>query len=85
MSGMAVAVGLIGAIVIIGLIVAAYSPVFGSLDADAQNANITNSTHNTTYEQGTAVAQGFMGLDMTMVYLLFIVLFIVVLLLIFTL
>ena len=85
MSGMAVAVGLIGAIVIIGLIVAAYSPVFGSLDQDAQTANTTNSTHNLTYKQGTAVAQGFMGLDMTIVYLLFIVLFIVVLLLIFTL
>ena len=85
MSGMAVAVGLIGAIVIIGLIVAAYSPVFGSLDTDASAANITNSTHNITYKQGTAVAMGFMGLDMTIVYFLFIVLFIVVLLLIFTL
>jgi BioD-like phosphotransacetylase family protein len=82
---MAVAVGLIGAIVIIGLIVAAYSPIFGSLHQDATTANITNSTHNLTYQQGTAVAQGFMGLDMTIVYLLFIVLFIVVILLIFTL
>ena len=79
---MAPVVGLIGVIVIISLIVASYSPILGSVANDAQANNITNSSHNVSYEVGTGVAQGFMGFSMAQVGIIFILLVIVVLLLI---
>lgn len=78
-------VGLIGVIIIISLIVASYSPIFGSVDADAQANNITNTSHNLSYQTGTGIAQGFMGLNQAQVAILFILLVISVILLIFVL
>lgn len=82
---MAVVVGLIGFIVIASLVVAAFSPVFGSVHADSIAANVSNSTHNSTYETGTQIAQGFVGFDMAIVFIVLIVLIIVVILLMFSL
>lgn len=83
MSGMTEAVGLIGLIVIVSLVVASYSPVMGSLHEDAVNTGVaTNGSRNTSYNVGRGVAQGFMGMDMGIVALLFIALIIVVILLI---
>ena len=82
MSGMAEAVGLIGFIVIMSLVVAAYSPMFGSLHEDAVANGVINSTDNKSYNVGVGVANGFMGFDMGIVAIAFILLIIVVILLI---
>lgn len=82
MSGMAEAVGLIGLIVLASLVVAAYNPIFGSVHEDAVTSGVVNSTGNLSYNTGVGVAQGFMGLDMGIVAILFIALIIVVILLI---
>jgi hypothetical protein len=83
MVGFTTAIGLIGAIVIVCLIIVAYQPVMGSVAEDANRTNMSTSIHNGTYQQGVGVAQGFMGLDMAFVYMLIIILIVVVFLLIF--
>jgi hypothetical protein len=84
MNGMTMVVGIIAVIVILSIVVAAYPPIMGSVAADAQANNITgNATLNLTYQQGTAVAQGFMGFNQAEVAILFIILIICVWLLIF--
>ena len=85
MSNMAVVVGLIGAIIFLMLLLAGFSPIFGSLHEDSIKANISNSSANGTYQQGVAVATGFMGFNETVVAILIIVLIICVILLIFNL
>lgn len=82
MAGISEAVGLIGLIVIVSLVVAAYSPVFGSVHEDAVATGVANASTNTSYNTGVGVVQGFQGLDMGIVALLFIALIIVVILLI---
>jgi hypothetical protein len=81
----AVVVGLIGFVVLASLVVAAFSPIFGSVHEDAINSGVVNGTDNSTYTTGVGVAQGFMGFDQAIVYIVLIVLIIVVLLLIFAL
>jgi hypothetical protein len=86
MSNITVAVGLIAFVVIIGLVVAAYPVVMGSLHEDAVNTGATmNASINGTLVQGEAVAQGFMGFSMAQVYVGIILLIIVVCLIIFSL
>ena len=84
MSNIVAAVGLIAFVVIIGLVVAAYPVVMGSVheDAVASGADM-NAATNGTMIQGEGVAQGFMGFSMAQVYVGFILLIIVVCLIIF--
>jgi len=82
---MALAVGIIGFIIFASLVIAAFTPVFGSVHADAVAAGTPNSTHNMTYNTGVSVAQGFVGFDMGIVFIMLIVLVVVVILLMFAL
>jgi hypothetical protein len=85
MSSMAVVVGLIGAIVFLMLLLAGFAPIFGSLHEDSVAANVSNSSINGTYQQGVAVATGFMGFNEAVIAILIIVLIICIILLIFSL
>lgn len=85
MSNMALVVGLIGAIIFLMLLLAGFAPIFGSLHEDSIVANVSNSSHNGTYQQGVAVATGFMGFNEAVIAILFIVLIVCVILLIFSL
>lgn len=84
-SNMPMVVGLIGLIVVVSLILAAYSPVMGSVAEDARVNNVTNSSYANSYAAGTGAVQGFMGLNQAEVFLLFILLVVAVILLIFVL
>ena len=84
-SNMPMVVGLIGLIVVVSLIVAAYSPVMGSVAEDARVNNVTNSSHATSYSAGTGAVKGFMGLNQAEVFILFILLVICVIALMFVL
>lgn len=80
-SNMPMVVGLIGLIVVVSLILAAYSPVMGSVAEDARVNNVTNSSHAASYSAGTGAVQGFMGLNEAEVFILFILLIVAVILL----
>ena len=84
-SNMPMVVGLIGLIVVVSLILAAYSPVMGSVAEDARVNNVTNSSHASSYSAGTGAVQGFMGLNQAEVFILFILLIVAVFLLMFVL
>jgi hypothetical protein len=84
MSNFGVVIGLIGVVFIFSLIVAAYTPIFGSAASDAQANNVSNSSHTVAYQQSTQMAQGFMGLTEAQVFVLLIILVAVTLVLIFT-
>ena len=85
MTNMAVAVGVIGFIFIACIVVAAFSPVMGSLHNDAVANGVANGSRNMTYNTGVQVAQGFIGFDMAIVAIAVIVLIVIVLLLMFAL
>ena len=84
-SNMPMVVGLIGLIVVVSLILAAYSPVMGSVAEDGRANNVTNSSHAQSYSAGTGAVQGFMGLNQAEVFILFILLVICVIALMFVL
>jgi len=83
MSQIVNAFGLIALIVFISLIVAAYMPVMGSTATDAVANNISSGSHNVSYQQGTNVARGFMGIDEGIVFIIFCILIAIVFLLMF--
>lgn len=83
MAGMAETVGLIGLIVLGGLVIAAYSPIMGSVHEDAVTSGLANASTNTSYNTGVGVARGFMGFQEGIIFVAIIILIIVVLLLIF--
>ncbi len=75
--------GIIALVFFVCIIVAAYPIVLGSTAEDAISNNITNSTHALTYESGTTVSEGFMGLSEAMVFFIVIVGIVAALILIF--
>ena len=83
MSQIVNAFGLIALIIFISLIVAAYMPIMGSTATDATANNISIGNHSIAYQQGTKVAQGFMGIDEGIVFIIFCILIAVVFLLMF--
>ena len=86
MSNITAAIGIIAFIVIMGLVVAAYPVVMGSVHEDAVSSGATmNGSINTSLEQGDGVAQGFMGFTQAQVSFAFIILIIVIGLFIFSL
>ena len=84
-SSVVMVVGLIAIVIIFSLVVAFYQPVMGSVANDAIANNISNSSINTTYEQGTTIAVGFMGFDVAMIAIIIVILIIAVFLLLFVL
>jgi hypothetical protein len=84
-SSLLLVVGLIAVIIVFSLVVALYQPVMGSVANDAIANNISNSSINGTYEQGTAVAVGFMGFDTAIIAIIIIILIIAVFSLLFVL
>lgn len=67
MSRVAAVIGLIAVVVILSLVVAVYPAVFGSVDNDARANNITNSSHNISYQQDVGISQASMGFYMALV------------------
>jgi hypothetical protein len=71
MGNTVLAFGLIALIIFISIVVTAFPPVMGST---AEDALLTNASNSTTLQQGTGVVSGIQGVDMGLVYVVFIIL-----------